>query len=231
MIYIFGDSFSATREKFFYPTLNYSSWVDILAERLNDKVENFSVPGCSNEYIFDKFFSVYNNLGFNDKVIICPTSKNRIWLLEQFPELSNFNGLRSLDIVSSSEKKAVEYYQKYLQHDKFYEVMYSMFILSIRELCRNTSAHILILPTFHDVIGVVGNLTDVSEQEFLEEDVLTSYYKNYDYRLNHLTEENHKILAVKVFNFFKNNTEIDLTCDFKKGIITVDNINQFKINT
>ena len=229
MIYLFGDSFSSEKEKFFYPTLDYTPWFDLVSQELNQEKINYSLPGCSNEYIFYNFYHSFDNFQEDDKIIICPTSKNRIWLLEDFPELSNFNGLKSLDIISKDQKNAITAYQKYLQSDKYYDIKYAMFILAIRELCRNTLAHVLILPTFHSVIGVTGDLTTVSEQEFETEELLDLYYQNYDYRVNHLSQENHDILAKKVLDFFVDNKEVDLTKDFKKSIITQENISKYQI--
>jgi hypothetical protein len=75
----------------------------------------------------------------------------------------------------------------------------------------------LILPGFDSVPGVIGNLTsDIcnfelgnGQKDFFEK------HNGFDPRLNHMSIENHIVLADKIVDYFKNDTVLDLTTGFK----------------
>ena len=66
-----------------------------------------------------------------------------------------------------------------------------------------------------------GNLDETSTKEFKDEDTRDRYHKknnNMDFRIGHLSIQNHKILAKKIFTYFENGDIIDLTTDFLEGL-------------
>jgi hypothetical protein len=80
----------------------------------------------------------------------------------------------------------------------------------------------LVLPGFNSVNGVTGTLVDTSENEFVAAAGAQKYFDNNDGkdpRNNHLSTENHQILADKIFKFFNAGEMIDLTTDFKKSFL------------
>jgi hypothetical protein len=109
-------------------------------------------------------------------------------------------------------------YFKYLQRDDF-DIFSSKNI--VREIY-NACPNVLILPNFSSSTTFINKcLCDISMSEFKLTD--NAKIEHYELRRNHLTEENHVILAEKIINFFINDIPFDFenfstshNPDFKK---------------
>ena len=243
MLYVFGDSFSHPFSFFdesnklrhagkeyppFIPIKN--NWVDLVAERLTGTTDqiNDSMAGAANEFIFHRFMDRMSQYKEGDYVIVCLTNENRRWLIEKSPHLSNFANSKIDEGITKQEYKAIQQYAKYLHSDMASNAIYNSIIWATIHGAINLEplgVKMLILPGWHTISGVEGSLTEASFQEFDSIETRNTFYKKTnDSRWNHFSEENHKVLADKVCDFFTDFKMIDLTTGFKTNIYTKDNI-------
>jgi hypothetical protein len=241
MLYIFGDSFCLPNEhrdeivgpgglvKFMPLEKN---WTSIVCESLTGASNsvNESMLGCSNEYVFHKLSEWESSFKSGDCVIVQLTSFYREWFFEDKPHMANYMTAKftpGIDITKE-ENTALEMYKRYLysEHRLFlhYNAMFDAITLRTR-LYAEHGIRCLVLPGFHNIIGVEGNMLEASSSEFDCDKTATTYYnKTGDLRFNHFSEVNHKILANKVIDFFNTGKTVDLTIGFETGIYTKDNI-------
>jgi len=225
MLWVFGDSFSIHTD--LIPEANDSrtfdgkfppifpiekNWTQQVSELVtgNKKYNNFSVAGCSNEYIYHTYSEQLAGIKAGDYVLVCLTAKNRRWLLKDFPHFSNWSNCdvaandRDAKKVKKEQWKAIENYGKYLNHeaidDTLYDAIIWAFISKAYELMQ-MNIKFLMLPGFEEKFGVDGVLNDICMDEFSSTKVMEEYYlKTTDRRWNHMSESNHKILANKLSN-------------------------------
>ena len=217
-LWVFGDSFSDMPQ-----TGMEHSWQNLLANKLKiTEIENRASPGVSNDWIFYTVTSNINNLTGDDYVVIQTTQKHRQWFFQDQPTISNYWIKDFERFVTPDQSKAVDMYAEHLQSDLIDDIRWTQFSLALERLTRLVDTNILILPGFNSVNGVIGTLLEVSDSEFINQDNIKQYFysnQGIDPRNNHLSTENHKILAEKIFNFFSNNEMIDLTTGFKKQFL------------
>ncbi len=232
-LWIFGDSFSVGSTFKNESLWKYeSNWIDMLkAEYCPDHdIKNHSQFGVSNEFIFEQFGTIFSKIADGDICIIQTTSAARHWFFENDPALSNL-GATHLDNYSKEQKKAIEYYLKYLQNDKLDDILYTQFLYAVSYfLAARPNVQFLILPGFGDAPHVTGNLQNICEGEFNNADVIPDFYKKHywDPRLNHISYENHSILAKKIAEYFREGTKLDLTKDFVSNIYSSDYMGEDK---
>ena len=230
---IFGDSFAEeylqmTVFKFFK---NDSKIVKSLSTR-NELISYHGLLRQSNQFNsvfsygisgddlwsqFKKFQEVYSG---KEQVIFFETAVGRITSPEgiQCPNYYTINYLRDLILKSGSSLhdtdidkilKAGADYFLYLQRDDFDTFANTAIINKIKEIC----AHALIIPCFKNSITYNGvSLSDISNYEF-DPDYDAHYF---EIRRNHLTEENHEILANQIINYFISDNKINFELFDKK---------------
>jgi hypothetical protein len=242
MLYVFGDSFSvpdAHKNEVIGPTGLVTfmplekNWTRIVSESLigDDNHVNDSQLGCSNEYIFHTLRERESSFKSGDCVIVQLTSYYREWIFEDKPGMANFLNAKFVPgvHVTKEQAKALEMYKKYLHSDHRlfiqYDAIYDAITLRTM-LYAQQGIQFLILPGFHNVAGVQGNMFETSNLEFDSIETCNTYHNRVggDLRYNHFSEVNHKILANKVIDFFNTGTTVDLTTGFKTGIHTKDTI-------
>ena len=242
MLYIFGDSFSVPQTQMnevFGPRgepVSYipleKTWTTLVKESIfgDGEYVNDAVLGCSNAYIYYRLVERESLFKEGDFIIIQLTSMHREWFFEDKPYMAIQLATKITPGIDVTEEQyqALEMYKRHLYFDRRSLIHYSMFLDSLAHKVRvygERGIRCLILPGFDNVPGVVGNLCETAGLEFNNEKTAISYYdKTGDLRFNHFSEVNHKILANKVIEFFNTGKTIDLTCDFKTGIYTKDNI-------
>jgi|APGre2960657444_1045066.scaffolds.fasta_scaffold22831_2 hypothetical protein len=242
MLYIFGDSFSvpdAHKNEVIGPTglITFmpleKNWTRIVSESIigDDNHINDCVLGCSNEYIFHTLRDRESSFKSGDYVIVQLTSYYREWIFEDKPEMANFLNAKWVPgvHVTKEQAKALEMYKQYLHSDHRLFIHYDAIFDAITFRTKLYAQHdirCLILPGFHNVAGVQGNMFETSNLEFDSSETCNTYYNRVggDFRYNHFSEVNHKILANKVIDFFNTGTTVDLTTGFETGIYTKDNI-------
>lgn len=243
MLYVFGCSFSVAHSAInstigkggkyaeFLPI--EKTWTDLVSENLIGKThhENYGLPGCGNDYIFYEFMNALPKFKSGDYVIVQLSTFFREWIFEDRPEMGNFLSAK-YDVpqhVSQSESDALSMYTTNLYSEHRLKVIYMAIIQSIYSMAGPLQAKnvkMLILPGFHAIDGVNGNLFEVSSREIGDQKAVDKFYNKNDgdIRYNHLSEINHKILADKIIDFFTNFNNVDLTVGFKENIIKTNTI-------
>jgi hypothetical protein len=230
-LWVFGCSFSVgskfhNNKLWKYP----ENWIDIVAKNLGiTNVNNFAQFGVSNEFIFKSFGENFGNFRSGDYVLIQTTSPIRKWFFEDHPNHSNITNMRS-GTFSSAEESALKSYLTVLQNDNFDDILYTQFLYAVSYFIINKpTVKFLILPGFGDAPNVDGNLAKIGEHEFDSESTLNKFYDthHWDPRLNHMTYNNHQILAQKVTEYLlnKDNT-IDLINGFENNLYNKDYIGE-----
>ena len=250
MLWVFGDSFSIptdTIEKInserascnqppIFPIKE--NWIDIVSKKLTDTNvhQNFSLRGCSNEFIYQQLRIQMPNIAPGDYVIVVLTAKSRRWLLKDWPQLANwakfdFKGVESDNLVDKKALGAVENYARYLYHDEPSFATYDAFVHALcywaSELYSN-NIKLLPLPGFDEFPGYNSTLNHICEKEFADvESIKLFYQETSDRRFNQLSGNNHHRLADKIVQFHDNNVIVDLASGFETDIYTVNNIKNY----
>ena len=237
-LWVFGDSYSiptgyinseagikAKVDSKVYTT----NWVDQVVEKLDVSSLNlYSQFGVSNEWIFKQVMEQSNNFNPEDYVIVQLTNGNRHWWFPEMETESNLPQIFSHPAWSKEKRKAIELHLKYLQNDNMDNLIYLSIIYSFMYIkLALPGLKLLFLPGWGRAPETIGNLTvDVSDKEFDSSETQQNFYNKtgFDSRLNHMSIENHYILADKVGDYFINQTPVDLTAGFKTNIYTKDNI-------
>lgn len=237
-LYVFGDSFAASPDHYmsvdpqkgnanFHDSLGSGYWgfvdgtvhptyIEDVGNRLGcTQISWNSLPGASNDYIFNEIYFNYKNVSVNDYAVIVFTNMNRRWFFEA--NQSNLTATETLDFAH------VKTYLKYLQNDRLDTIITLGYILATHSLLKDRCQHV-ILPAYPiPITDVKGSLNDVSKNEILgSQDAWLQLIAGFDPRINHLSISNHRILSTKIYNYFKNNIPIDLTTEFQTNIIKVN---------
>jgi hypothetical protein len=222
-LWVFGDSYSTNfnpddPRMWFYE----DSWITLVQKSLNiDIVENKAYAGVSNDYIFQKLAQSHHLFNDGDYVIIQLTHAGRKWFFKDDPSQSN---IVSID-PSQYEKhiaEAISYYMRYLQNDNLDDIQFTAYTYAIENVVQSyPKVNFIVIPGFTEIPEVKGNLTgNVCTGEFKGMSG-PKFYEDHgfiDPRLNHMSHDNHPILADKVLDYFKNGTPLDLTTNFVKNI-------------
>jgi hypothetical protein len=212
-LWLYGDSFTL------HDKADVNSWPALLAQKLC--VPQYTVnayAGASNDWIFYMLTTTISEMSIGDYVVVQTTQKHRQWFFESQPSVSNY-WIKDLEkFVAPDKVKAVDMYIEHLQRDQIDDIRWTQFSLALERLTRLIDVNFLILPGFNLVNGVAGTLATVSDDEFLVSERIQPYFDSYngiDPRSNHLSPNNHQVLADKIFNFFNVGQPIDLTSNFE----------------
>ena len=230
-LWVFGCSYSISSSFKHKDLWDYDkNWIDVVAENLNidkNNINNCSQFGISNDVIFYSLLQNFSKISEGDLVIIQTTSSARKRFFPEDPALSNFTNMRK-GARSKEQETALKHYITYLQNDQLDSIQLTAYIYAIMYMRQGApSSKFLFLPGFGTAPEATGNLTEnVCDNEFSSPDVINKFYLKlgWDPRLNHMSMENHLVLADKVTDYFKNGTALDLTTGFKSNIFREDNI-------
>ena len=238
-LWVFGDSYSIPIEfigsdgdlaaAHIDKTVYTTNWIEELANKLPiDELQVYSEFGVANEWIFKQGMEQSNNFSPEDYVVIQMTNSNRHWWFPERAVESNIPQLISHPNWSREKRKAITLHLKYLQNDNMDNLIYSSIIYSFMYIkLALPGLKLLFLPGWGRAPETIGNLTvDVCDKEFDSSKTQQLFYEKtgFDSRLNHMSIENHYILADKVGDYFINQTPVDLTAGFKTTIYTKENI-------
>ena len=237
-LYVFGDSFAASPDHYmsanpqkgnpdfpeplgsgywgFIDGTVHPTYIEDLGNRLGcTHISWNSLPGTSNDYIFNEIYLNYKNVSVNDYAVIMFTNMNRRWFFE--PNQSNLTATETLDFPH------VKTYLKYLQNDRLDTIITIGYILATRLLLKDRCPYV-ILPAYPiPETDIKGCLHDVSKNEITgPPEAWSKLTAGFDPRINHLSISNHRALSIKIYNYFKNNIPIDLTTEFRTNIIKVN---------
>jgi len=214
-LWFFGDSYSIEVPHEGHEYWDYdNNWMSYIAQDLPiEQTFISSQYGVSNDFIFKSFIEHTSQYQSNDCVIVQLTGKSRKWFFENEPHWSNiFNSFG----FPPDQQNAIEYYQRYLHNDQLDNIQYTAYVYAITCVIQaRPDVKFLILPGFDAVPNVNGTLTtDVCNKELKDPSKFYEKYNGQDPRLNHMSQENHRILADKLVDYFTNGTLLDLTTDF-----------------
>ena len=207
---IFGDSFGT--EKAEHPrqssTLRFH---DYLRDRKYfSSIETYAIGGADLWSQFKKFSSIYTG---SEEVILFETSPGRVTLNTDTLH-GRYVGLPEAEykIIKDSSNPVHVYmrdYFRYLMRDDYDKFLNRSMIEKIKLLC----PHILIIPCFTDSVttiisgntklAVLGSVTLNENEIFLKQGKITDSRLYIDLRKNHLTEENHVVLAEQILEYYK----------------------------
>lgn len=237
-LYVFGDSF-ATGPEYYPPTIApthnhdmpdpmgsgywglmdgvaHPTYIEDLGNRLDcTHISWHSLPGVSNDWIFNEIYENYKDISTNDYAVILYTNMNRKWFFE--PNQSNLTATETLHSAH------VKTYLKYLQNDRLDTIITLGYILATHSLLKDRCLYV-ILPAYPiPETDIKGCLNTVSEDEITgPPEAWLELTAGFDPRINHLSISNHRTLSIKIYNYFKNNIPIDLTTEFQTNIIKVN---------
>lgn len=243
-LYIIGDSFSAIEYKLLhsettlpYPDYDYGAsvhWPTQLADKLNCDIVNFSEAGISQDYEWHKLYRARDLITPEDYLIVVVTEPYRFWYLGDHPQASR----PDLIIQDSSLKRIGEIadqFDRYINRDilAVLNLENRLGSLSYMAHTKGWRKPLVIYAMsqisnidrkFNNLDFAKGTLTEVSTNE-AGFGVSESHYndkimKGIDPRYNHLTMSNHKILVDKLYNYFIDNTTVDLTTEFLDTVLT-----------
>ena len=234
-LYVYGDSFSVPKNQFLN-SMSYVdnknklvpedivSWRDLVMNKLKttDTYGGQANYGVSNEWILKNLTEEINNISEEDYIIIQTTCASRHWFFEDKPYLSNITSIRP-DYFNKGENKAIQGYLKYMQSDNLDNIILLSMIHTFEYIRRVSKCKILVIPAWHSYPNVIGDLNMVNDAEFKSGATRDKFYAKYNYfdpRLNHMSDNNHKILASKIVDWFQHNIPLNLTKDFETKIYT-----------
>jgi hypothetical protein len=223
MLWTFGDSFSLPRYHINQgKDIDYPLWLEIIGSNLNEeKYFNAAEWGVSNEYILDSFQQQYSNISKDDYVIVQLTSSYRQWFFPDKPDLGNYY-INNIDrYISNDEYNAVKHYISYLRNEQVDQIRYKSIEYCLKYIAIKSSFKMLILPGFDPVDDINGTLLNVCDSEFVDKQARDTWYKKHgsDPRANHMSPDNHIVLADKISNYFRHGIIPDLSQGFAKGIL------------
>jgi hypothetical protein len=113
MIYVFGDSFSEDTKKetkssyidryFKYKGREVKFYTELLSEKLNHPIKNFSRGGMCNDFMFLEFMKNYKDIKSNDIVIFGWSNVQRILIPNNGMWFSNLHGFKTLSQNTQDE--------------------------------------------------------------------------------------------------------------------------------
>jgi hypothetical protein len=222
-LWVFGDSFSVA-SKFQEQPVPYTLWTDLLAYGLGyNEHYNYAEWGVANDYIIKQFISKLPEMKTGDCVVLQLTNSNRQWFFKDVPHLANYFTKGLEKELTAEQIHAIKIYITYLQRDEIDILRYTLTGLAIERISQQyKNLRILMLPGFLHVDGVQGALVEVCDGEFVNTEIIQPYYdrhKGYDPRPNHLSKNNHEILASKIQKFFTHGHRVNLTTDFERNFL------------
>lgn len=217
---VFGDSYAKDHNEPW-------QWQHLLARYFDCDVEICANNGWSNEKIIYEY--AQSQPAQDDWSIVITTDQTRHWFFDDHPEYTNWYNLKELSIDPSGKREhlALEMYTRYLLNPRVDAFNYVCHTAYLNSIGTDRTIHI---PGFANdakpvTVGnttVLGTLTDtVSECEFADETHRRLWrQRGPDTRLNHLSRENHLILADKIAEVVQGNTTtIDLHTEFSRNFL------------
>ncbi len=244
-LYVFGDSFAET---YIDPIWNADDiercftrkWSVLLSKKLGVELKNYGIGGSSLEYTYYKFNQLRADLKEDDVVVIVLTDSLRKWIIQDRPETASLIAVETHDNINSKLKKYAQWYFVDVLRAEIEETHLHNFLYAVHV----TTAHLKVKPLFIcafdkisrgewtvdvDVVDrihrnnfAIGSLWEVSsyeiEHSIRDEAKAVCTHLRKEFRMNHLSDVQHPILADKILDYIHNGTIVDLTTGFVKNI-------------
>ena len=227
-LWIFGDSFSdlKTGEDFDRNDIWSSRLVKLLSV---DGAIIRAKYGVSNEWIYNQLVEASQFINRTDYIIVQLTDPSRHWFLDDptFSNLTTLSSLKDSELeklnISVEQRQAARHYLTHLYRENTDDILYHQTFHAICHVINVAGfLNVGIIPGFSPLPGVKRTLVDVCNNEFVSERDRHQWYSTHpvDLRINHLSPENHLILADKLKDFLLHpGTELDLSSGFKTNFL------------
>jgi hypothetical protein len=242
-LYVFGDSFASIETD---PTTSIKikeqlvakAWSSFLSKKLGVELKNFGISGSSLEYTYYKFYQVRADLKEDDVVVIVLTDSLRKWIIQDRPGTSSLMTFETHSNIHPKLKKYAQWYFVNVLRAEIEETHLHNFLYAVHV----TTAHLKVKPLFicafdkksrgewtvdadtvdriHVNNFAIGSLWEISSHEIEHDSNEIAVHTNVkkEFRLNHLSDRQHPILADKILNYINDGTTVDLTVGFVKNI-------------
>ena len=216
MIYIYGTCWSN-------PRLDFYIWTNIVSRHFKGRSINYSFTGVSFEWCFSKIDRTKHLWKPNDIILFTEPDLDRKWFFKRYPGISQAHRISKTARLSQQDKDfALLWLEKYYNPRVEFlnlKAHYHMMNQSIKDA--DAKAFVLqgfdrpIIDDMSHILFSSGKpISHVSKQEYIDPD---DDWQNSDVRINHLSKDNHLILAQQVALALKTNSNIDMTVPFKEG--------------
>jgi hypothetical protein len=236
-LHIFGDSFFE-EWPYDHTYAKPQRWQDQLATKLGVNVKFYGLAGSAVDYTIKQYHLALPNIKSDDYVIIGITNASRI-----YSSLQEKDGSCSALMMSDADsnkvhgphwKKALEVGVKWFMDTEINEYHILDFLHAIEYNSKSLVNKPLVLEcfghapikrqhiNFNNINFAIGFMYDPCYNEFkTDADKVKHQTVPGDDRANHLSPVNHDILAVKLYNYFNNNEQLNLTAGFAEKIISI----------
>lgn len=237
-LYIVGDSFTHAHVRH-HP--DQVSWMDQVAELLGKhhgcevEVVNDSFSGVAQDFCWAVMQSWEGQVQPEDYVILSLTHPSRYWYIHEKPDLSNTQIIDLDQHAGSDVAKAIEFYIRYIQRPSLdsVQLISRMGWLAYMVAGRGWRRPMIVqgfsqllhqAENYKELNFAQGDLYTVQCMEFEEphQNPTERYFYGTDFRYNHLSLRNHKIMAEKVAAALIADKQLDLTQGFEEGFINED---------
>lgn len=230
-LYVIGDSFTAPPKQ---PDPQVV-WPMMVAEQLGCELVNASMIGTSQDWAWLQIQQWMKIITPEDYLIVALTHPSRVWFFEDKPRLTHNNIIDFDNYCSKEEAKAAEMYIRYIQRPSIdlIQINNRMAYLAYHVKSKGLRRPLMIKCFSQDVAEgehmpelnwAKGILLDNAQRDEFDppelDDNITGFWHGVDPRYNHLCLSNHPIMAGKVAAALKNDSTLDLTTGFIKGILT-----------
>jgi hypothetical protein len=240
-LFVVGDSFSVNPPA----DAEFRNWVQQARDRLTElegrevTLINNSIMGACQDWAWYCLHDWIHRITPEDYVIVAVTHPARFWFLESMPDLTNASVIDLDSWVTKEQAKSIELFIKHIQRP----TLDTMWLANrmgwlAYQVHRNQLRRPLMIPCFaQDLMdtesykelnwskGILMNDIQYWEFEDPSDDANTKYFYGVDPRYNHMCQRNHPILAERVAQALFNNTQLDITEGFHRGMITMQAVN------
>lgn len=247
-LWVFGDSYAEIKPpiKGKHLEQTHSRWTDILADKLGLEHKNYGLGGSALEYSSCKFNSIYPKMQKNDVLVLCITDIARKWIMKNSPTCANIRMIERMKEYDVIEENAYDSFVNYFTDILNLDIERTHccnFLNALSFLTLKKNMKLVLLPCFDHSFNIHNEKTLVlgkhvkypKKSQSLWKISLNEFkgrekklpLKVIDHRLNHLSGENHKILAEVIYECLINDSELDLDTEkFKKDLFTAKEIRQ-----
>lgn len=240
-LFVVGDSFSVNPPE----DADFRNWVQAACDRLSElegrevTLINNSIMGACQDWAWYCLHDWMHRITPEDYVIVAVTHPARFWFLESMPDLTNASVIDLDSWVTKEQAKAIELFIKHIQRPTL-DTMWLADRMGwlAYQVHRRKLKRPLMIPCFAQDLMDTENfeelnwakgilMNDIQYWEFEDpaEDANTKYFYGVDPRYNHMCQRNHPILAERVAQALFNDTQLDITHGFHRGMITMQTTN------
>jgi len=235
-LWLFGDSFTSTYKEDI--PLDPRTWMSTLAKELAvDRVENHSIRGCSQDWMWSKLQACEQKIQPNDYIVIALTHPARVWFHIDHPWISRYEFASEFAKLGLERfETAAKYYCENLQRLDLdcCHVKNRLGWLSYQTVKYGWRRPQLLVAFDQDLGGSwpdlaisKGNLCQISEGEAEHPFNINQYMAllgKFDFRYNHMCLANHQEMHRRLIRALTSDTAVDLTQGWHQNLLTADNL-------